>query len=398
MKIALVSQTFDLHTNGQGVFVVRLARGLVQAGHDVLVIRPSERGAPYRERVNGLTAVGVHAVGLAPFYRGVFVTPFPEREVQQLLLSFQPHVVHIHDHYPLCSSAARIAQRCGITLVGTNNFLPDNITLNVALFRAFRGPVNRLLWRMVLRVFNRTDVTVAATPTAAATFRARGFQVPVKAISCGVDLDRFHPNPTVDVLAMRQRYALDPNRIVFLYVGRLEKEKRLDLLLRAFARAADPALQLAIAGRGLQSKALRALAHRLELDDRVVFTGFVPDEDLPALLNSVNYFVMPGDTELQSLATLEAVASGLPVLASSARALPELVRHQRSGYLFRAGHLEDLTLGIHWLAERLVNWRVMSAASLRVAQPHALQNTITQYVDLYRSVFEPQSSKEDEER
>src|SRR5439155_23320461 len=124
-----------------------------------------------------------------------------------------------------------------------------------------------------------------------------------------------------------------------LYVGRLDRGKRIAVLIHAFHRLSREDLQLPIAGRGRHGRALRALAERLALGRRVVFTGFVPDEDLPGLLNSVDVFVMPSEAELQSIATLEAMATGRPVLAEVALALPELMETNVIDYMIRDGYL-----------------------------------------------------------
>ncbi len=118
------------------------------------------------------------------------------------------------------------------------------------------------------------------------------------------------------------------------------------------------------------------------MQNRIIFTGFVPAKDLVNLLNSVDYFCMPGDTELQSIATLEAAACGRPVLAADA--LPELVKHKRNGYLFDSGDVQDAAAGIEWLADHHDRWEEMSAASLQIAARHDLKNTIQHYEQVYQ--------------
>ena len=387
MKILIVSQTYDLKTNGQGVFVVHLAEGLARAGERVSIAMPSQIGRPFKEERNDVLVYGIRSVSLAPFYPEVFVTPFPGSQVRQTIDWFQPDIIHIQDHYPLCSSATSQAIRRGLPLIGTNNFLPENIIDNVRLFSLFPGLFRRILWRTVLKVYNRLNLATAATETAANILREAGIRIPVVAISCGVDLGRFKANSGTERELARQALGLSPCRVLFLYVGRLDKEKRLDVLIHALRLTGREDIEIAIAGHGAEKNHLQSLVKRLDLEDQVKFLDFVPGSELPTLLHSCDFFAMPSEAELQSLATLEALASGRPVLAARARALPELVKHGRNGYLFRAGDAEDAAQGMLWLSKRLDQFEAMSAVSLAIAKPHDLPNTVRRYIALYRSLI-----------
>lgn len=387
MRIVITGQTYYPAANGQAVFSVQLAEGLARAGHAVMVIVPSERQQPYAINLHDVRIQALRAVPLRPKYPDVYFAPLPGAQVGRLLEAHQPDIVHIQDHYPISQLALAEARKRGIPVMGTNHFLPENIVHYVPVPGWARRYLSRLLWVSVRRVFNRLQLATTPTETAARILRRQGIRVPIYAVSCGVRLDRFYPDPSVDRVAWRQRYGLDPERAVFLFVGRVDQEKRLDVLLRALKLLRREDVQLAIAGRGRYEEKLRLLAHRLGLGDRVVFTGYVPAEDLPALLNSVDIFAMPSEAELQSIATLEAMATGRPILAANAQALPELVENGVNGYLFQAGSANDAARRMaQFLAER-ERWSAMGAASLQRAQAHSLENTIARYEELYTSLM-----------
>ncbi len=387
MRILMAGQTYRPATNGAAVFTINLAEGLARAGHQVMVLVPSSRRHAFQAVRNGVRIEGIRALPLAPFYPDIYVTVLPGRQVGLLLDDFRPNIAHLQDHYPLSRAALGGCRTRGLPVIGTNNFLPENVAPQVPLLSGGRALLERLLWATVLDVFNRVDVVTAATETSAAILRRQGLRRPVEAISCGVDLERFHPGAAVDRAGLRRRYGLDPGRAIFLYVGRLDPEKRLDVLLRAVHRLGRDDLQLAIAGRGVGAPALQALADRLALGRRVVFTGYVPADDLPALLSSVDVFAMPSVAELQSLATLEAMATGRPVLLADARALPELVQEGANGYLFRAGDPEDAARAMGQLLDQRERWPAMGMASLAIARPHGVENTLRRYEALYRQLL-----------
>jgi 1,2-diacylglycerol 3-alpha-glucosyltransferase len=387
LRLAMASQTYDRHQSGQGVFAVHLAEELARAGHEVLMIAPSEHLRSYRTVQNGVQVQAVSAVPMVPFSATVHVTPLPSPTVRRTLEEFQPQIVHIQDHYPLCRSVAKVAIEWELPLVATNHFLPENIIDEVRLFQLAPGALTSVLWKMMLDLFNQADVVTTPTETGAEILRCEELKVPVHPISCGVEVERFRPDPEQDRAEMRRRYGLDPECTLFLYVGRIEAEKRLDVLLRALQQLDREDIQVAIAGRGAQRKELEGLAGELLVEQRVVFTGFVPDADLPGLLSSADVFAMPSDAELQSIATLEAMAAGRPILAANARALPELVKNGVNGYLFKHGDPEDAARAMALLADRPEDWAAMGATSRQMALPHDLANTIRQYEELYRSVM-----------
>ncbi len=176
---------------------------------------------------------------------------------------------------------------------------------------------------------------------------------------------------------------------MLLYVGRLDKEKNLDLVLKALAlMPADLPLHFAVAGNGAARQSLERLRAVLGLAGRVTFLGFVPDEDLPALYSAAHCFVMAGTAELQSIATMEAMASGVPVLAADAVALPELVRHGHNGFLFEPGNAEMLSEQLTRVFGDLDLRDRMGRESLDIIQAHAVERTMQTFEAAYRNMIQ----------
>ncbi|HZD55835.1 MAG TPA: glycosyltransferase [Anaerolineales bacterium] len=391
MRILIATQTYYPKTNGQAVFAVNLAEGLADKGHQVLVVMPSGRIRAHVTKKNGVEISAITAVPLIPFDANVHVTPRPGPQIRSILDEFQPEIVHVQDHYPLCRSVARAAGKRGFPLVGTNHFLPRNMIPFFPFLPKFprgRQFLEKLLWKTVVITYNHLDAVTAPTETAAQILRHHGIRVPVHAITCGVDLNHFHPDPTVDRTKLLAKYGLDPERTIFLYVGRLDQDKGLDLLIESFHLLKRQDLQLGVAGHGHFFKSLQELVGEFNLGEKVIFTGYVPASDLPSLYNSVDFFAMPSEAELQSIATLEAMGTGRPVLAANARALPELVKDGVNGCLFKAGDPEDAARCISELVEECYSWAAMSAASLEIVRPHHIGHMLHDYLRLYDSVIQ----------
>ncbi|MEW5961329.1 MAG: glycosyltransferase [Chloroflexota bacterium] len=383
MRILITGQTFYQKNNGQAVFTVHLAEGLVQLGHEVMVIAPSESWRPYNQTHHGLT---LQTVPTIPLKHNANITGFSGQLVEQAITQFQPDLVHIQDHYFLSRAVWQVARKYGLAMMGTNHFLPDNLTYNFRIPVRLSPPLHRLMWRDLLTMFNTLQAVTTPTETAANILRKQKITAPVQAISCGVDQARFRPRPDFDRRRFRRQYGLDPEKFLLLYVGRVDREKALDILIRAVATLGRDDLQLAIAGQGTHLANLQTLSRQLSPARPMIFTGYFPSHDLPFLLNSADIFVMPSRAELQSIATLEAMSSGLPVLAANARALPELVEDGVNGYLFEVDNIQDARQKLTMLVDDRRRWPAMAAASLAKARPHSLPNTIRRYDMLYQEL------------
>ncbi len=167
--------------------------------------------------------------------------------------------------------------------------------------------------------------------TALRLLRAHGLRVPSQAVSNGVDLARFTPGAPDP--GLRERLGLPRPARSSWPSARLSPEKRLDVLIAALARlpatpvdggdgaGGDGEPLLVLAGAGPEEQRLRSLARHYGVADRVRFPGFIPDGDMPGLYRLADVFAIASQAELQSLATMAAMASGLPVAAVDAGAL-----------------------------------------------------------------------------
>lgn len=393
----MATQTYDARASGAGLFAVRLAEALVAAGHELLVVAPSDRGTAYRTARHGVRLEFARAFPLRPFSSKVRLALRARARVETLFEKFAPEVVHVQDHYPLGRVALDVACHNRVPVLATNHFLPENLIPYLPVPRQMRPAVSRLLWSWVTRTYDRADLVTTPSQVGVAALRAAGLRPPALAVSSGVDWEFFRPLPELDRASVRRGVHLDPDAITLLFAGRLDREKRLDVLLAALAsfdRAGDPSLgrrpalpsQLIVVGAGLEEARWRRLAKRLGLERRVVFTGFVSRQRLLELLNSADIFAMPSEAELLSIATLEAMAVGLPILAADARALPELVEPGVNGELFRPGDASDAARRLRHLCEHRADWPRLAEASRRRAQEHDFARVVARYEALYRDL------------
>lgn len=380
--ILIGTDTYPPDVNGAASFTRRLATELAARGHDVHVVCPSADGRPATTTETGVVVHRLRSIR-TPFHSTFRICPPPlvDWASCDVLDTIRPDIVHVQGHFLIGRALINAADEREIPLVATNHFMPENLASYVRLPRAVCELGCALAWRDFVRLFDRADQVTTPTPTAAALIRGRGLHSPVGPISCGIDVSRF--DGAEPCQGFRQRYGIVGDATV-LFVGRLEQEKHVDEIVRALPLIRrDIDAQLVLVGVGKQRRRLEALAERLDVATHVHFLGHVDDADLPDIYAAADLFCMPGTAELQSLATLEAMASGLPAVAADAMALPHLVQHGVNGYLFRPGDYHTLA---HHAGSILTSPRLrqrMSRASRRIAENHDTAATVIAYEDLY---------------
>ncbi|MGH8882097.1 MAG: glycosyltransferase, partial [Stackebrandtia sp.] len=165
-------------------------------------------------------------------------------------------------------------------------------------------------------------------------------------------------------------------------------EKRIDQLVRALPmlrRRQD--VQLVVAGVGTQHDNLTALAADLGVSSYVHLLGFVPDDRLPRLYHAAELFAIASIAELQSIVTLEAMASGLPVIGADAVALPHLIHNGQNGYLFNPGDVDGIAACAEMVLGHPRECRRMAAASRRIAAGHTHEASLRRFEQIYDALI-----------
>jgi 1,2-diacylglycerol 3-alpha-glucosyltransferase len=388
MRILISTTMYPPDLNGQSVFCNNLVMGMAGRGHQVLVLHPAckhTNDAP-SAAMTGIQYESVAGIQLGFIHPDLRLTFLHSLKVRRVFDRFQPDLVHVQDPSPLCRAVLNEARRRGIPSLATHHPGPEvSAPYFIQWTGLFKRIAERIAWRMIVGHLNQADQVTVPSRSSVLMLIAHGLQKTVRSLSCGIPLDDFYPKPDLARGAVLQNYGIDPQRPMILYVGRVDGEKRVDVLIRALVCMDREDVQLVVAGTGSMESSLRRLTQELGVQEQVHFIGKVLHADLPDLLNSTDLFAMPGDAESFSIATLEAMACGKPVLAANAAALPELVTHLENGYLFAPGQPEDAAQGIETLLRNRGEWAYMEQVSINRTLSHRLENVLSQYEAVYRS-------------
>ncbi|MCM3659043.1 glycosyltransferase [Agromyces mediolanus] len=379
LRILIGADTFAPDVNGAARFAERLAAGLVERGHEVHVVAPaaSRKHGTWNEVHEGqeMVAHRLYSWRWYPHDWLRFALPWRiKRNSARILDEVQPDVVHFQSHIVVGRGLSIEAEKRGIRIVGTNHFMPENMLEFTLIPKAWQEWAVGLAWKAAKRTFGRAESVTTPTRRAAEFLERYTGLRGVHAISCGIDAHKYSPNwePRTE------------NRILF--VGRVTGEKQIDVLLRAaLLLPAELDAKIEIVGGGDQLKALQHLADELGIADRVTFTGRVTDEELRDAYHRATVLAMPSIAELQSIVTMEAMASALPVVAANAMALPHLVHDGENGYLFEPSNPEDLAAKLRTVLEAdPAELRRLKEGSMRLIEAHDIQRTLTTFESLYR--------------
>lgn len=321
LRLGVFTESWKPYMSGVVRSIDSFAAALRALGHRVFIFAPSYPGHRRREE-NVFRFFSVPAPTNPDFRLSIPLSPRLGVTAARLGLD----VVHVHSPFLMGQLGMRLARRQRLPLVFTFHTLYHHYTHYVPL----PPPLTRWAAIRWTREFsNGCDLVIVPTAGVRDFLRRHGVRVPVEVLPTGIDPGRFRRG---DGGWLRRRYGLGAGPVL-LYVGRLGREKNLELLLRAFrrVRAERPDCRLVLVGDGPYEGELRAEAARLGVADGVAFTGRFGDQELAHAYAGADLFVFPSVTETQGIVLLEAQAAGLPVVTVRALGTADMVADGREG-------------------------------------------------------------------
>jgi glycosyltransferase involved in cell wall biosynthesis len=360
-RVLYCTDTYPPQVNGVSVVTALSVNGLSARGWDCLVIAPTyprllTRGPVHRR--DAIPVIEIPSVAFPPYPDIRLAAPAYAR-VARTVSAFKPDIVHSATEFMIGRLGQIAAERAGI--VRLSSYHTDFSRYTEAYgFPRLRPTVSRYIGR-----FHRRSARVY-TPSEPAREDLRRFGVDdVEVWGRGVELDLF--NGARRSAALRSAYGV-ASSVVFVHVGRLAAEKGVDKLIRAFTRACEllpaGAAKLIIAGIGPEEEALEALA-----GPDVLFVGVLDRErSLPRLYASADVFLFSSLTETLGLVVLEAMASGLPVIATPAGGVADHLRDEVNGIAVPPHDVDAMSNAIAALTLDAERRRRLSDGARRTAQ------------------------------
>ena len=413
MRIVIASAVYYPMINGVAVFSHNLAMGLVKRGHEVLVLCPSQTGKNYSRTEDGVKVQRLRAVDvkvypdqinnvppkkkflglkLPRFYykNGFKVSVFPAREVKKALDKFRPDVVHVQVSDPIGLSVVSYARKNGVPVVTTEHNQPEVLTEPLKVPGVVRKPVNAMLSAYFRNRQSKSDFVTMPTRQAIEDLifvKGKEFPVPVAAVSNGVDLSNFKPGEAPEEIY--KKYGIARDVPIVLYVGRVDPEKKVGLVVEAFkeARKVLPKIELVVVGDGVDKLRLEKMVKDEELSDVVKFLGRVMPPDLYELYKIGDVFATASEIETQGIVLIEAAATGLPLVAVDKGAVSEICITGENGVLCEPGNVSEISQALVSILSDEKLRKKYADASLKLAKEHDFETTLDRFINIYSRVL-----------
>lgn len=317
MHIAVVTETYLPEINGVAI-TMRHMVDVLRRRHHVTLIRPRQSPQDRAAQAERYAEVLVPAINL-PRYDFLKLGLPAAGKLKRLWQAQRPDIVHVVTEGPLGWSAVKAAEALGLPC--TSDFHTNFHTYSKHYGAAWlEAPV--MAW--LRRLHNRTLATYVPTAALQAELAAAGYRG-LRVVSRGVDTRQF--DPARRSAALRESWGIAPGELAVISVGRLAREKGLPETVRVFRALRDHgvAAKLVIVGDGPERAALEKMAPEAH------FAGMRTDEDLGAHYASADLFLFNSTSETYGNVTVEAMASGLPVVAYDYGAAAERIVHGVNG-------------------------------------------------------------------
>jgi glycosyltransferase involved in cell wall biosynthesis len=385
-KVRVLRLIARLNMGGPALHVSYLARGLEERGYATTL------GAGALARGEGSMSfvadeLGVEVVDVPYLHREVspILDPLSVRAVVQLIRRVRPHILHTHTAKAgaIGRTAAALAREARPPIVVH--------TFHGHVLRGYFDPVRTAAYTMVERTLARqTTRLIAVSPEVRDDLVELGVAPPDRftVIRLGIDLDDRIAKGTVDGASLRRLFGIPEHTFVVGWIGRMTAIKRLPDALAAFAglRARGIDATLCLVGDGPDREAVEERAHLLGIARHTLFVGY--QRDVAPYYGLFDVLLLPSGNEGTPVVAIESLAAGTPVVATGVGGVPDVVEHERGGFLTRVGDIDAIVTALERLARDPDLRRELGRAGRERTVPRYRVDRLVDDVDaLYRELL-----------
>ena len=382
-KICLVTHYFPPHKGGIEQVSYEQSKRLTEMGYQIDVLTSKFEGRN-RNPLKGITIHHYPSLNVAKR----FGVPYP-------IISFEAYkkftqiigncdLVHAHGHVYMASYlAGMIAKKLDKPFIVTqhNTFIDYKSFLNIV-----EQLNDQFIGKSVLK--NADRITTVSKETMKYVLRLGADKTKTSVIYNGVDIDTFRPEYKIE---SREKVGLPKNRKIVFSVRRLVYKNGLDTLIESVPQVAKkhPNVLFVVAGKGPSRKLIEDRIKELGISQNIKLAGFVPDELLPVYYNAADIFTLPSASgEGLPLVLLEAMACGLPVIATKVGGTPEIVKHMKNGVLVPPMNPEAMAEATSKLLSEEKLRSVIGAEARRIVEKKfTWEDNVRQLQDIYNKVI-----------
>lgn len=344
MNIGLFTDTYFPQINGVATSVHTLADALRQRGHNVYIFTPKDPHAPPAQGDDVIAMPSLPFILLPNYRMGLVYSPRALNQISHLHLD----IVHTQTEFPLGIFGKLLSSVKKLPMVHTYHTMYEDYVHYIG-----KGYiVTPAMAKEFSRLFcNSASAVVAPTEKAKRFLEKYGVTKPIEVIPTGIDTSLFCKNnfSFEDTMELKASLGLSPHTPVILSVGRVAKEKSIDVILRALPKLFEkiPQARMVIVGDGPERGNLESIAKELDIAHKVLFIGAKPWSEIGKYYQIGTVFCSASVSETQGLTFAEAMAGGIPVVAKQDESIESIIENNKTGLLFQTQ--EDLIEKLYML-------------------------------------------------
>ena len=372
MKIVLVTDLYYPSIGGVEVETRRMATKLSESGHDVWIIAPSDKHFRTYHKDGP-----VNVVRIKPSLKPVTPLFLIKTMVFGELRKINPKVIHVQTTLPIAKAASLYARKFKVACVATGHYADGELEYGFKNRKLISKIIELLIDAYCKTIWKNVDIVTFPSMFANNHYRKLiKDQDKIITVSNGIEIDKS------DKLEKKS------DRKTILYVGRFEASKNVETIIKAMpAILAKSNTSLVLVGGGTGEGGLRDLVEKLGIKKNVLFTGFAMEKKVKRFYKMADIFVTASAAENQPLAILEAISSGLPVVASGVGGIPEIVKNGVNGYLFNPNDSASLAKKVVKILSSKKLMTRMSKESLKIARKHDINEVVIKMQSLYQKAI-----------
>ncbi|NCC55634.1 MAG: glycosyltransferase family 4 protein, partial [Erysipelotrichia bacterium] len=387
MRIGIFTDTYVPDINGVVSSIYTLQKGLEAAGHEVYIIT-SHKGFIHAKREGNVFRMP--GLELKWLYGYILSTPYHftlKAEIEKLNLD----VIHVHTEFGVGIFGRIVAKSLNLPVVYTYHTMYEDYTHYINKFDL--DSVEKVS-KKVFTTFSKylcesVAAIIAPSEKTKEKLQSYGVKRPIYIIPTGLDLIRFKEEsvPLEKRLEIRKQYGIGEDEKLITYIGRIAEEKSIDIIVDGVPYIQNEKCRLMIVGGGPQLEDLKAQAAKLKVSDRIIFTGPIPREEVPAYYLSSDCFVSASTSETQGMTFIESLASGLCVLARPDEVLEHLVIEEETGFYFNTP--EQFAQKVEqYVSMNEQSQMKMKQQAREVVKPYEVNTFVKHVVDVYKIAME----------
>lgn len=392
MRIGIFTDTYPPYINGVSTSVKMLEQALKEKGHQVYIVTVNTKNMKYIYENDGKTIripgipTGIYDYRLTGIY--------PVRVINKIK-KWNLDVIHSHTEFGVGTFARIISKQFRIPLVHTYHTMYEDY-VHYITHGYFDKSSKKLVEYFTKFYCDKTasELIVPSKKTYNLFKEKYKCDKNIYIVPTGMDVDNFDVNKLKQskIQELKNKYELNDS-FVILYVGRLAEEKNIEFIINNQYSLLKkyPNLKLLIVGNGPDMEKYKKLCKKNKIESSTIFTGAVPRDDMPYYYALGNVFVTASITETQGLTVIEAMASGIPVVAINDESFSNTVIDGLNGYLFNKKN--DYLKKISTLIENQEIYDKMKVQAKITANEHSLKYYAEKILDVYKSAMSKKKKK-----